>query len=162
MQNRVSKPAIMIIPVIINTGIFISLSTLHFYWAFGGKRWYEDVLPTSSNGLHRMNPGVLPTLIIAFGLLAMALITAGNQGLFERYIKKSYFRYGSLIIAIIFLLRAIGDFRFIGFFKTVKATRFGMNDTQFFSPLCLFVSLLSILIFIFNGSKQPKTITYKV
>jgi hypothetical protein len=144
----------MIIPVIINTVIFILLAILHFYWAFGGKLWYDDVLPTSSNGLHRFNPSTNATLVIAFGLLFMALITAGNQGLFDSYIKRTYFRFGALIIAIVFSLRAIGDFKFIGFFKRVKWTRFAINDTQIFSPLCLFISLLSVLIFIFTRSKQ--------
>ncbi|MCW3107328.1 MAG: hypothetical protein JWQ09_1834 [Segetibacter sp.] len=157
MKNYTFKQSILIIPVIINTVIFLLLSILHFYWAFGGALWYDDVLPTSSNGLHRMNPSTTATIIIALALLLLALITAGSQGSFDKYIKRTYFRYGALIIAIIFLLRAIGDFRFIGFFKTVKWTRFGINDTQFFSPLCLFVSLLSVLIFIFNRAvKFPK------
>lgn len=153
MKNYSFKQNILIIPVIINTVIFILLSILHFYWAFGGKLWYDDVLPTSSNGLHKMNPGMTAGLIIAFALLFLALITTGNQGWFDRYIKRKYFRYGTLTIAIIFFLRAIGDFRFIGFFKTVKWTKFGINDTQIFSPLCLFISLLSVLIFILNRNK---------
>jgi hypothetical protein len=92
-------------------------------------------------------------LIVAFGLLFLASIMAGNKGLFDRYLKTKYFRYGSLIIAIIFFSRAIGDFKFIGFFKTVKGTKFGINDTEIFSPLCLFIALLSLLIFIFSRSK---------
>lgn len=154
MKNHVFKQRILIIAVITNTSIFILLSILHFYWAVGGKLWYNDVLPTSSNGLHRMNPGITATLIIAFGLLVLALITAGNKGLFDRYIKRTYLGMAALVIAIIFLLRAIGDFKFIGFFKTVKGTRFGINDTEIFSPLCLFISLLSILIFLFNRNKH--------
>ncbi len=150
MKNSAFKHLILIIPVIINTAIFILLSIVHFYWAFGGKLWYDDVLPTTSNGMQKLNPSTTAGLVIAFGLLLLALITAGNQGLFDRFIKRMYFRYGTLIIAIIFILRAIGDFKFIGFFKTVKWTRFGLNDTQFFSPLCLFISLLSVFIFIFN------------
>jgi hypothetical protein len=154
MKNYVFKRSVLIIPVIINTVIFILLSALHFYWAFGGKLWYDDVLPTNSNGLNKLNPGTTAGLIVAFGLLFLASITAGNQGLFDRYIKRKYFRYGSLIIAIMFFLRAVGDFKFIGFFKTVKGTKFGINDTEFFSPLCLFIALLSIPIFIFSRSKQ--------
>ncbi len=149
MKNYSIKRSLFILPVIINTAIFILLSILHFYWACGGKRWYDDVLPTSSNGLHKMQPGTGAGLVVAFGLLLLALITAGNHGLFDTYIRRKYFRYGALIIAIIFLLRAIGDFKFIGFFKKVRLTRFGINDTQFFSPLCLFIALCSVLIFIF-------------
>ena len=55
-NNAIKKQITLIIPVIINTVIFILLSILHFYWASGGKLWYNDVLPTSSNGLHKLNP----------------------------------------------------------------------------------------------------------
>lgn len=156
MKNYVFKRGVLIIPVIINTVIFIFLSMLHFYWTLGGKLWYDDVLPTTSNGRHKLNPSTTAGLVIAFGLLFLALIALGNQGLFDRYVKRIYFRYGTLIIAIIFLLRTIGDFKFIGLFKTVKWTRFGINDTQFFSPLCLFISLLSVLIFILSRNNPTK------
>jgi hypothetical protein len=141
--------------VIINTVIFLFLSILHFYWAFGGVLWYDAVMPTSTNGLNRMNPGKGATIIVAVGLMVLALITIGSQGWLDKYVKRALFSYGTLINAIIFLVRAIGDFKFIGFFKTVKWTRFGMNDTNFFSPLCLLISLLSVLIFILN--KRVKT-----
>ena len=150
MKTYSIKRSILTIAVIINTAIFILLSLLHFYWAFGGVNWLHEVLPTSSNGLNKMNPGIAATLIVAFGLLLLAIITAGNLGLFNRYLKRKYFSYGALLIAIIFFLRALGDFKFIGFFKTIKSTRFAINDTQIFSPLCLFVSLLSMVIFIFS------------
>ena len=144
--------SILIIAVIINTIIFILLSLLHFYWAFGGVNWLHEVLPTSSNGLNRMNPGIAATLIVAFGLLLLSIVTAGNLGLFNRYLKRKYFSYGALLIAIIFFLRAIGDFKLFGFFKTIGRTRFGVNDTQIFTPLCVFIALLSLIIFVFQRS----------
>lgn len=152
-----SKRSPIDIAVVINTVIFFLLSLIHFYWAFGGRLWYDDVLPTNSRGTQKLNPSTTAGLIVALGLLFFALITIGNGGLFNRYIKMVYFRYGALLISSIFLLRAIGDFRFIGFFKIVKHTRFGANDTQFFSPLCLFISLLSLLIFLrrHNDRKHP-------
>jgi hypothetical protein len=153
MKKYTDKNNILIFSVVINTTIFLLLSILHFYWTFGGKLWYEDVLPTNSRGLNRMNPSMTACLIIAFGLIFLAFITAGNQGLFDKYVKRKYFRYGALTIVVIFFLRAIGDFRFIGFFKTVTRTKFGINDTQIFSPLCLFVALLSLFIFMFNTDK---------
>ncbi len=154
MSKYSDKIDISIVPVIINTVIFVLLSILHFYWSMGGKLWYDAVLPTNSKGTNRLNPSTTAGLIIAFGLLLLAFITAGNQGLFDKYVNRKYFRYGSLAIAIIFFLRAIGDFRFIGFFKTVNKTRFGINDTLIFSPLCLFIAFLSIFIFMFNRNKS--------
>jgi len=153
MRKFSDKHNILIVPVIINVIIFLLLSILHFYWVLGGKLWYEDVLPTNSKGTNRLNPGTAATLIIAIGLLLLAFITAGNQGLFDKYVNRKYFRYGALAIALVFLLRAIGDFRFIGFFKTVSKTRFGINDTLIFSPLCLFIALLSLFLFMFNRNK---------
>jgi hypothetical protein len=149
------KYKMLLIPVIINTTLFFLLSILHFYWAVGGRVWYHDVLPTNSNGLNRMNPGTTAGLVIAFGLLFLALITVGNLGLFDKHIKRKYFRFGALIITIIFFLRAIGDFKLFGFFKEITRTRFGVNDTQIFTPLCVFIALLSLLIFVFQRG-MPK------
>ncbi|MGY4386302.1 hypothetical protein ACVWYN_003353 [Pedobacter sp. UYP24] len=134
--------------IVVNTSIFLLLSILHFYWAIGGQLWYGDVLPTNSSGLKVLNPSIMGTLTIAIGLLLLALITIGNNGLFDKYINRKYFRYGTLGIAIVFFLRAIGDFKFVGFFKTITQTGFAINDTQIFSPLCLFVALLSLTIFL--------------
>jgi len=49
-------------------------------------------------------------------------------------------------IPAIFLLRALGDFRYVGFFKKVKTTPFAKADTKFFSPLCLMLGLFGIAI----------------
>ncbi|MEO5647582.1 MAG: DUF3995 domain-containing protein, partial [Chitinophagaceae bacterium] len=113
MKNIAFNRRVLIIPVTINTAIFIFLSILHFYWAFGGKLWYDDVLPTNSKGLNRMNPSSTAGLIVAFGLLFFALVTIGSHGVFDKYFKRKYFHYSMLAIAVIFFLRAIGDFRFI-------------------------------------------------
>ena len=150
MKKDRDKFDLLMVPVAINTIIFLLLSILHFYWSFGGTLWYEDVLPTNSRGTNKLNPGKMASLMVSFGLLVFALITIANRGFFDKYLNRKYFRYGALAIALIFLLRAIGDFKFVGFFKTVDKTGFATNDTMFFSPLCLFVSLLSLLIFILN------------
>jgi hypothetical protein len=155
-RAMLSKRSALTILVVINTVIFSLLSLLHFYWAFGGKLWLDNVLPTSSNGLHKFNPGMMATLVVASGLLFLALITVGNKGLFDKYINRKYFGYGALIIAVIFFSRAIGDFKFIGLFKTIRSTRFAINDTQFFSPLCLFIAVFSVLIFVFSKPVMTK------
>ena len=144
----------MTILIIINAIIFLLLSILHFYWAFGGKLWFVDTLPTSSSGVKKLNPGMMAGLVIAAGLLFFAIIIIGNQGLFDKYISENYFRYGTLIIAVIFLLRAIGDFKYVGFFKKIKQTKFAINDTKIYSPLCLFIAIASLLIFILSRSKM--------
>lgn len=39
------------------------------------------------------------------------------------------------------LLRSIGDFRYVGFFKRARGSRFAELDTRFYSPLCLPLAL---------------------
>ena len=49
-------------------------------------------------------------------------------------------------IPFIFIIRAIGDFRYLGFFKEVKSTEFGTMDTWLYSPLCLMISVLGFML----------------
>ncbi len=149
-MNRYSTNAIITV-----TTIFSLISLLHFYWASGGQLWYSEVLPTNSLNTQRLNPSPTAALIVAFGMLLMAVVVIGCQGVFDKYLNRKYFRYGTLLISLIFLLRAIGDFRFVGFFKTVTETRFGINDTLFFSPLCLLISGLTV--FVFMTSRGPRS-----
>jgi hypothetical protein len=53
---------------------------------------------------------------------------------------------GLWLIAGVFMLRAIGEFKYVGFFKKVRKTAFGLNDTKFYSPLCLLIGLLMMII----------------
>lgn len=46
---------------------------------------------------------------------------------------------------IVFLLRAIGKGKYVGFFKKIKHTRFAKQDTAFYSPLCVWISLIFLL-----------------
>jgi Protein of unknown function (DUF3995) len=49
-------------------------------------------------------------------------------------------------IAAIFLLRAIGDFRYVGFFKKERGSKFAKMDTKFYSPLCLLIGGLALVL----------------
>jgi len=42
---------------------------------------------------------------------------------------------------LVLLARAVGDFKYVGFFKTVRASRFAVLDTWFYSPLCALLAL---------------------
>jgi hypothetical protein len=49
---------------------------------------------------------------------------------------------GAWLIAAVFALRAIGDFRYVGFFKRIRDSRFARLDTLAYSPLCACLALL--------------------
>ncbi|MBK7465824.1 MAG: DUF3995 domain-containing protein [Saprospiraceae bacterium] len=55
-------------------------------------------------------------------------------------------KYSLSFIAILFIVRAIGDFQYVGFFKKIKHSLFAEYDTNYFSPLCLIIGILAILL----------------
>jgi hypothetical protein len=46
----------------------------------------------------------------------------------------------------VFGLRAIGDFRYLGFFKRVTGTRFARADTLIYSPLCAGLAAMAAVV----------------
>ena len=132
---------------VINTIIFLIIAGFHFYWAFGGIWGSEAVLPTKAdNNTKVLNPAIFPTLVVAFGLLGFGLFILVMSGLIAFETPQWLYDYGLWIITSIFTLRAIGDFNYVGFFKKIKQTKFGKNDTKYYSPLCLTIGILTIIL----------------
>jgi hypothetical protein len=126
--------------------IFLCLSAIHFYWCFGGRWGSQAVFPTKDSHTKPDMPGRVPTFIVAMGLLLTGLFILLKAGFFTLSIPIWLDEYGLWIIAGIFILRAIGEFNYIGFFKKIKATDFGKNDTRYYSPLCLAIGILIVII----------------
>ncbi len=134
------------IAIYINAVIFTAIALLHFYWAMGGKRFSEGVLPVKSDNSVVFQPDILPTLIVAIGLLIFAALTLAKLGHFSQWFSPKIVEYGNYAIIAIFALRAIGDFYYVGFFKKIKNTTFAKKDTAIYSPLCLIISVLGLVI----------------
>ena len=130
---------------IFNTILLGLISAIHFYWLFGGKWGADAALPTGKDGGLALKPGIFETLVVATGLLFMALLHIDKVGLIALNLPSWIDDYALKIIAFIFLIRAIGEFRYVGFFKKIKNTTFGRLDTRFYSPLCLLLSLNALL-----------------
>ena len=129
---------------LINMLIFAALSILHFYWAAGGKWGATNSVPAKASGETLFMPSPLATFVVALGLLGLALVMLGNSGFFDFLIARKYLYYADIAIGALFIIRAIGDFLYVGFFKKVIGTVFAKYDTAFYSPLCLLLGLISI------------------
>lgn len=123
---------------------------MHVYWALGGKWGMDAVLPVVGEDEKPFMPGMFATLAVALVLGGFAFITTGNLGIYGKYVPLIFFKYASLVLSILFFLRAIGDFKYVGFFKKATNTLFAKNDTRYYSPLCMIIAVLSFLIFILN------------
>ncbi|MBB6273949.1 hypothetical protein HDF26_004422 [Pedobacter cryoconitis] len=138
---------------LLNTIVFLTLSFIHIYWAFGGQWGKELSVPTTGSGQKLFVPGVRATLFVAAGLLIFAAVNLSIRvlpGLATHtlfVISPLYLKYGILMIGLIFLLRSIGDFNYVGLMKKHKTSPFAKNDTRFYVPLCLIIFIAHALIF---------------
>lgn len=133
--------------ILVNALIFFLLGAIHLYWAFGGKWGLNVAVPTKDTGGEKLvNPGIAATLVVAFGLFLAAVITVGNLEALPTNVPLSYIKLATIVITCIFILRAVGDFKYVGFTKKVKNTPFAKSDTLLFSPLCLYLGLTSLII----------------
>ena len=131
---------------IILSFIFLLLSIIHVYWALGGRKGKENAIPTKDNNTKVFSPGIFSTLIAALGLCAFGVFILIKVKLLNIPIPLLLDKYGLWIIAIIFLLRAIGNFKYVGFFKKIRHTKFGEYDTKYYSPLSLVISILAFFL----------------
>ncbi len=50
---------------------------------------------------------------------------------------------GTALLTALFAMRAIGEFRFVGLFKTQREGLFARRDTWIYTPLCISIAALS-------------------
>lgn len=129
---------------------FLSIGLLHVYWVFGGKWALQGAMPEAmSNHVMADSKNAsfkLGTMIVAIGLLAMSYLFLIKSGLLTSPVPSAYLDYGNYAVIIIFTLRAIGDFKYCGFFKRIKEGEFAKNDSKIYSPLCLAISILALAV----------------
>jgi hypothetical protein len=114
---------------VIAAAMLSALGLIHLYWAAGGTFGKGATVPIR-HGKAVLHPTPVMTVVVAIGLFAMAALVAARIG------------WATWVVAGIFLLRAVGDFRYVGFFKRVRDSRFAKFDTLFYSPLCLLLTAL--------------------
>ena len=120
--------------------IFAALSALHVFWAAGGRSGGAAAIPRHA-GRPLLAPSPLSTLAVAAALVAAALVTAAAAGWLGRGTPRRVGRPLAYLLALVFALRAVGEFRYVGFFKTLGDEPFRSWDTWLFSPLCLAIAV---------------------
>lgn len=125
----------------------------HLYWAIGGTKGLGVAVPEKSASKGG-GPVFVPS---AFGTIAAGLLIAGLAAFYAfeaRPLISSAVNRDTLFapweVALLvatgagFILRAIGDFKYVGFFKRSTGTPFAIADSRYFSPLCLFLGVAGI------------------
>ena len=89
---------------------------------------------------------VLATLSAIHVYWAVTGSTAGRGQLIVPAGAGSLVHWAAIAAGVVFLLRAVGEFRYVGFFKRRHGTRFATLDTWLFSPLCAFIGLAFVYV----------------
>jgi hypothetical protein len=118
-------------------GIFGIQAALHFYWAAGGRAGLDMVIPRDESGEPLFEPP--PSLCGFMGLIYVA--SAGVVAVpFDPGVRSILLKG----MATACVIRALGDFHYIGLLKRFRNSLFALWDTRVFSPLCLIIAGLLI------------------
>ncbi|MXO05797.1 DUF3995 domain-containing protein [Flavobacterium sp. HBTb2-11-1] len=126
--------------------IFATISGIHFYWGFGGKWGSKEAVPTKDDETPLFTPGPISCFVVAVATLLFGVLYLIKFGFIQLSLPGWIYKYGFWLIISIFTLRAIGEFNYVGFFKKHKSSQFGVNDTKYYSPLCLLIGILTLVL----------------
>ncbi len=79
-------------------------------------------------------------LLGAAAFVACAALVGAASGFIGTPLPALLIRRLCFALALLFVLRAIGDLRLIGFFKKVRGSRFAWLDSTVYSPLCVLLA----------------------
>ena len=129
------------------SGVLGLVAMLHFYWAFGGTFGLASAGPTMEGGVE-FKPSALLTFVVACVITGLSVIALCLGPLIDigELMGSGNLPYLGYLISGVFILRAIGDGRYIGMLKKVYNSRFAMLDTRYFSPLILFIGIGFLLL----------------
>ncbi|MBY0383733.1 DUF3995 domain-containing protein [bacterium] len=119
---------------------FLIIALFHLYWGITGPNPNSVTLP-QIKGVAAFIPSRLAGFGVALAFIIGAALIAMFVGAVDTPVSKQHLRWLLLFMSLIFLLRSIGDFRLVGFFKRIKSSPFARLDTLFFSPLCFCMAL---------------------
>jgi hypothetical protein len=86
-------------------------------------------------------PSRKSTLAVGAVLLLFAGLVAATAGVVSVGLPRVALVWLSYALAAGLLARAVGEFKYVGFFKRVRGSRFARLDSLVYSPLCLLLAI---------------------
>jgi len=119
---------------------FAVLALWHFYMALAPASGASGAVP-SVDGKPLFVPTRRATVAVGVALLLFAALVAATAGIVSLGVPHVALTWFSYALDLGLLGRAVGDFRYVGFFKRVRGTSFARLDTLLYSPLCLLLGV---------------------
>jgi di/tricarboxylate transporter len=119
--------------------VFAALALWHFRMAMTIGSDESAAVP-SLRGKPLFTPSRASTIAVGVVLLLFALLVLATAGIVRPRLPQPVLTWLSYGLAMGLALRAIGEFKYVGFFKSVRGTHFARMDTLVYSPLCALLS----------------------
>ena len=131
--------------------VFIVLALWHFYMASVGPTGEGAAVP-SVDGKPIFVPTTTSTVAVGIVLMLFAVLVAATSGMLSVGVPAGLLVWLSYGLALGLLARAVGEFKYVGFFKSVRGSRFARMDTLVYSPLCLLLAVGVAVVAILNAA----------
>lgn len=133
-------------PLLLALAIIAFAAAFHLHWALGGRVGFTVSLPQRVDGspviAHRIGWWRPPAGAVALGLAVLALLLLANSGQLRLPVPAGLVHTALLATGIAFVGRAMLPNRHVGFFKSLRGTRWARFDTRLYSPLFLLLGAL--------------------
>lgn len=120
--------------------VFLVLGLWHFRMAVGTSSGDNGAIP-SVDGKPLFVPSRTSTVAVGVLLWLFAALVAATSGIVSLGLPRALLSWLSYALALGLAARAIGEFKYVGFFKKVRGSRFARMDTLFYSPLCFLLAI---------------------
>lgn len=118
----------------ITASVLAVLGAVHVYWALGGRRGAVAAIPQRET-VPLFSPTRAATLTVALLLLGAALLVVARVAYHGDAVPSWALAAAVGTVGTVCALRAVGDFRWVGFFKRHRTGPFARRDTWLYSPL---------------------------
>ena len=122
------------------SAVFVALALWHFGMALLPGSGASGAVP-SVEGKPLFVPSRAATVAVGVVLLLFSCLVAATSGALAIGLPHVVLRWLSFALAAGLLVRAVGEFTYVGLFKRVRGSRFATLDTFVYSPLCLLLAL---------------------
>ena len=133
------------------SSVFALLALWHFYMAWLPGSGKVGAVP-SVQGKPLFAPSRAATIAVGVVLLLFAILVAATARIVAVGMPEATLSWLSFALAAGLLARAVGEFKYVGFFKRVRGSRFATLDTFVYSPLCLLLAVGVALVALHNGT----------
>jgi hypothetical protein len=130
---------------------FVALAAWHFYMALVPRSGRRSAVPTVE-GRPLFVPSRKATVAVGVALFFFAGLVAATAGMVSVGLSPVVLSGLSYALAIGLIARAVGEFKYVGFFKRVRGSRFATLDALVYSPVCVLLAIGVVFVALRHGS----------